>query len=427
MNKRLTLVGSILFLLIVFVSSNVFAGDDSKNTPDDLVWAVDGGRALSAPACISSYPPITGACGNEPLIHFYEVTKILGVCGANLPGTNCINAFHAANTLNCWHTAVYAGFCQQGVNCPSWAVPDAPAGESGSCSGLGILSQCAMCNGTAPAVTINDTYSGAGTCDRKQISMNGVTSPVLTPCTQGWTYSGPALSSNTTYNYTVTYQTTLTTPNCSLQYICTSKGNCSNQRVCGSPTVTNPEVTGSGSVTTANCAASPAPTVNLTASPGTVRPGASSNLTWTSAGATSCTSGDFTVPDTDRNGFGDSAGSAIVAPTTDVEHTISCVGPGGIATARATIDVLDPSLSITAAPTSIRPGGSTILTWSAQNVDSCTVRNANNGSVISTAISGSQNTGSLTQKTTYTYTCLVGTQSRVASVIINITPSFEEF
>lgn len=106
-------------------------------------------------------------------------------------------------------------------------------------------------------------------------------------------------------------------------------------------------------VSGATAAACPAPTVSLTASPGTIDPGDSSTLTWTVTGATSCTaSGGW-------NGSKNSGGdNETVSPVVTTTYNLSCTGPGGT-TAATPVTVTSPSGFISAGTCTIIPVGTT--------------------------------------------------------------------
>lgn len=81
---------------------------------------------------------------------------------------------------------------------------------------------------------------------------------------------------------------------------------------------------------------SPAPpTVTLSANPTSIRPGASSTLTWSSANATSCTG---------AGGWNQNlaiSGSMAVTPASTTTYSISCTGPGGTSLVKsATVTVI---------------------------------------------------------------------------------------
>jgi peptidoglycan-associated lipoprotein len=90
------------------------------------------------------------------------------------------------------------------------------------------------------------------------------------------------------------------------------------------------------------------PTVTLTASPTTVNPGASVNLTWSSTNAT-----DLSIdPSVGKVAV---EGSTPVTPTESTTYMITANGPGGTATATARVTVTGGAAVV--APTSSTPAG----------------------------------------------------------------------
>lgn len=77
--------------------------------------------------------------------------------------------------------------------------------------------------------------------------------------------------------------------------------------------------------------ASPAPTASLSASPASISTGGSSTLSWNSSNAASCAGSGFSASGT--------SGSAVVYPSATTTYSLTCSGPGGSATASATVTV----------------------------------------------------------------------------------------
>lgn len=78
----------------------------------------------------------------------------------------------------------------------------------------------------------------------------------------------------------------------------------------------------------------------------------------------------------------------------------------------------EPTVSISASPTSVQSGSPSTLTWSSTNATSCTASNGWSGAK---ATSGNQSTGNLTTATTYTLSCTgIGGDSS-ASTTVNVT------
>lgn len=162
----------------------------------------------------------------------------------------------------------------------------------------------------------------------------------------------------------------------------------------------------------------PAPTVGLSANPTSIPAGGSSTLSWTTSDATSCAasggwSGSKSVPN------GTQSVGPINASTT---YTLSCTGAGGTNQQSVTVGlVAAPTLSFSAAPTSVTAGSRSTLTWSAQNASSCVASGAWAGSKTS---SGSEQTAVLNASATFNLECTGagGTVGRSVTVDVGSTP-----
>ncbi len=112
---------------------------------------------------------------------------------------------------------------------------------------------------------------------------------------------------------------------------------------------------------------SPLPTVNLSASPTVINVGQGSTLTWTSSNATAASI---------DSGIGAVAvsGTIGVAPIVTTTYTITVSGPGGAAFDSVTVNVNQgPTVSITAGPQAINPGGSSTLSWTSTSAISASI------------------------------------------------------
>jgi len=144
-----------------------------------------------------------------------------------------------------------------------------------------------------------------------------------------------------------------------------------------------------------NPAATYGPDLTLTANPGNINSGDTSALTWTSAGATSC-SANWTNSHA-------TSGSANVSPTQTTAYSISCTNGTLVSTASVTVTVGSAiKITFNANPKSIVAGGTSTLTWAVQNADTCTASGGWSGNVSPTG--GNQNV-SPPASTTYTLTC----------------------
>jgi hypothetical protein len=113
------------------------------------------------------------------------------------------------------------------------------------------------------------------------------------------------------------------------------------------------------------------PVVTLSASLSPIDQGQSTTLSWTSSDATSCTASGAWSGSVVTNG------SATVAPTVTSTYTMTCSGAGGTGSASTTVTVneppavLQPTVNLTASPSSVARGGSITLSWSSTDTTSC--------------------------------------------------------
>jgi hypothetical protein len=141
------------------------------------------------------------------------------------------------------------------------------------------------------------------------------------------------------------------------------------------------------------------PSTQLTATPTAVPVGSGSTLTWSSAHASACAaSGDWS------GALAVSGSVGTGALTQNATYSLICTGPGGVSPqTTATVTVIRvPTVTLAATPVAVAVGGSSTLTWSSTNADSCTASGGWGGTL---ATSGSQSTGPLTVTTVYSMTC----------------------
>lgn len=171
----------------------------------------------------------------------------------------------------------------------------------------------------------------------------------------------------------------------------------------------------------------PPPTATLTGTPSTIDAGQSCILAWSSTHATSCTGTGFST----GGQTGGSVSSGALSQTST--YQVTCTGPGGSASSQATCTVLVPDVSITVNPERVVAGGSTTVSWSAQNVNSCTI--TRNGSAWKSLTADANRTVSgsvqdtITTQTVYAATCANNASGAAASATAtaNITSGFQEF
>lgn len=146
----------------------------------------------------------------------------------------------------------------------------------------------------------------------------------------------------------------------------------------------------------------PAPGIVFSANPTTVPDGVASTLTWVASNATSCeASGAWAGPRT-------VSGSASTGPlSASSTYVLSCAGSGGSTSQTVTVAVAGsaqpPTVTLTANPSSTRPGGSVSLSWASTDTASCT---ASDGWTGDRPPSGTQSSGSLMVTTTFALDCV---------------------
>jgi hypothetical protein len=163
------------------------------------------------------------------------------------------------------------------------------------------------------------------------------------------------------------------------------------------------------------------PTVEITADPMTITAGSSTTLTWNSENADSCTA---------SNGWSGSKAlddDESVSPTVTTTYTITCDGDGGSASDSVTVTVNqpepeDPTLDLTANPSTITEGSSSLLSWSTTNATSCEKSGGWSGA---TTTSGTFSV-SPTATTTYSMECTGAGGTVSDSVTVNVVLTPEE-
>lgn len=163
------------------------------------------------------------------------------------------------------------------------------------------------------------------------------------------------------------------------------------------------------------------PTLTLTANPTVVTSGGSATLAWSSTNTSSCTAAGF-------NGTGTS-GSATVSPTQTTTYSITCTGAGGTATQQVTVTAPTttpsptpaPTLTFSAAPSTVLSGSGTTLTWSSNNATACTGTGLS--FVGSQPTQGSVTVANITANQTFSLSCTGagGSVTKSAAVTVQTT------
>jgi trimeric autotransporter adhesin len=157
-----------------------------------------------------------------------------------------------------------------------------------------------------------------------------------------------------------------------------------------------------------------APTVKLGATPATVAAGGASSLSWSAENATTCTASGAWQGTMATTG---TTSTGALSKTT--EYELTCTGAGGSATQSATVTVsaLAPSVTLSAAPSTVNSGSASTLTWSSANATACAASGAWSGNK---PLSGSQSSGAVTASATYTLTCSGSGGSATQSVTVSV-------
>src|SRR3989344_4675262 len=161
--------------------------------------------------------------------------------------------------------------------------------------------------------------------------------------------------------------------------------------------------------------------VSITASPGSICSGQSVHLQWTSENAEVSISPGI--------GPVDPYGDRYVTPSQTTTYTITgtnSTGGYGQATAHVTVTgpctqpPQDPTVTLSANPSSVDYGDSSVVSWSSTNATSCSAMGGTGGWPGLKATSGFFTTGSLFNTTTFSITCSNSSGSDSDSETINV-------
>ncbi len=306
------------------------------------------------------------------------------------------------------HNYSYSGNKSTASSCTAsggWSGSKSVDGGSQSVSGL-----------TSPTTfTITCTGNGGGTVSRSVTINVSAQAPTIS------FYASPAsvVSGNGTYLYWSTSNAT----SCSASGSWSGSKSTSGNHYTGSLTsgrtysITCSGPGGSTSRSVTVGVTTPPPTVSLTASPSSISYGNSSTLYWSTSNATSCTASNSWSGSKVATGGSQSTG----ALTSSRTYSISCSGPGGTSSDSVTVSVSYalPTVSLSINPLSVVYGDSATLTWSTSNATSCSAFDGWSGN--KAASGGSQNTGALTENTSFRLVCTGpggSSQSAVLATVI---------
>jgi hypothetical protein len=186
--------------------------------------------------------------------------------------------------------------------------------------------------------------------------------------------------------------------------------------------VTAVTTAGDGSVLLANqrvgaALTAPPLQVSFSSNPTSVQPNGHATLEWNATNATACAaSGAW-------SGLKPVSGTSATGLLTDsTGYDLVCAGPGGTVTKSIVVDVVvatpAPAVSLSAAPTSVDYNGSTMLSWSASNANTCSASGGWSGPKATSG--GTQTLGSLTSTRTFSLTCSGDGGSKTKSVTVTV-------
>ncbi len=162
----------------------------------------------------------------------------------------------------------------------------------------------------------------------------------------------------------------------------------------------------------------PGPTLDFSASPTEVPYQGQTTLTWTTSGATGCTASGAWA------GGRPTSGQEVVGPlTSDSDFELRCANASNVTISDTLrISVLGssgsaPTLSLSANPAVVSPNGSSMISWSANDADSCMAGGAWGGPK---STSGDEMTGTLTTTSTYSLECSGPGGSVTQQVVITV-------
>jgi uncharacterized repeat protein (TIGR01451 family) len=168
------------------------------------------------------------------------------------------------------------------------------------------------------------------------------------------------------------------------------------------------------------------PTVTISANPTTTNYNGTSTVTWTPTYATSCIgTGGSSGWTGNKSATGDTFYTTNLTSTTT--YGITCYGAAGTTPASDSVtvtvrpQVLTPTVTISANPTSVDYNGTSVISWSSTNATTCTASGGANGWAGNKNISGTFPSGALTNTVTYYINCTNSTgQPANDSVTVNV-------
>lgn len=160
------------------------------------------------------------------------------------------------------------------------------------------------------------------------------------------------------------------------------------------------------------------PVVSLSANPQSVTSGDSTQLSWSSSNADTCTaSGDW-------SGDRSLSGTQVVGPLTSTStFLLTCSNSEGSTDAEVSVNVNAappvgaPVVQISASPQTIASGDTSTISWTSTDATSCSASGAWSGSK---PLTGNETVGPLTERSVFTLTCSNSGGSSAVSVTVSV-------
>jgi len=170
-----------------------------------------------------------------------------------------------------------------------------------------------------------------------------------------------------------------------------------------------------------------APTCALSSTPVSIVTGGSAILSYSIAGSVTSANISATPPPS-VGAVTPPSGTRTVSPAQSTSYTMTVTGPGGSNTCSTNVTVGSisgpASVSLSANPMRVQPGGQTALTWSASGVTACTLYE--NDVVISTEGAGAGVPRTINGATVYRLSCTNGLVTETKSITVNVLGTYIE-
>jgi phospholipase C len=295
----------------------------------------------------------------------------------------------------------------------SWATTNATSVSITNVSGTLTASGSATVNPTATITyTLTATGSGGQTATMSVTVTVNANAPTVALTANGTNPATVRAGNNLSISWTTTKavsitfsptiplpeEQTFTLPSGTATFLAQSNGTTTTTVVYTATVTGSDGSTSTGSVTVT--VLPPLPVISFfTATPTSLASGASTTLSWNTQNATS-----FSIVDQANNPVGANlaaSGTLPVSPTANTTYTATATGGDG-STVQQSVTVTVSFITLTANPTSIAPGQTSMLTWSSPNANSVSIDNGIGA--VTPAKGGSVTTPPLSATTTFTAT-----------------------